>query len=198
MKECGENIEHFEKEIRDLVAAIEAVRDMINKFDKEINQSGASVANLRDNLRLRKLVREIAVTQQEIDSHDMEEAAKAKRTFEAQYKVKKAQESELQSKVCGHRGASGHMFLTRLIFLQYAHTAGELSSDRSQLRTWENDLKESFKDINKKYTDQLIKVKVLMFRRPRLCWSLIYLSQMSDMANSDLEKYAKALDKLIL
>lgn len=38
--------------------------------------------------------------------------------------------------------------------------AGELSSSRSQLKTLESDLKD-FKEINKKYTDQLIKVKVL-------------------------------------
>lgn len=45
------------------------------------------------------------------------------------------------------------------ISAQYAHTAGELSSNKSQLKTWAGDLAE-FKDINKRYTDQLIKVKV--------------------------------------
>jgi len=42
---------------------------------------------------------------------------------------------------------------------QHAHIGGELSSERSKLKTWEDDLKE-FKDINKRYTAQLIKVKV--------------------------------------
>ncbi|KAJ7175865.1 P-loop containing nucleoside triphosphate hydrolase protein [Mycena filopes] len=50
---------------------------------------------------------------------------------------------------------------------------------KSQLKSLEADLKD-FKEINKKYTDQLIKVK------------------MSDMANSDLEKYGKALDNAIM
>jgi DNA repair protein RAD50 len=99
LKECSENIEQFEKEIHDLAIAIEGARVVVANIDKEINESGASVANLRDNMRLRKLIRDIAATQDEIDSLDMEEAAKAKRTFEDQYKVKKAQESELQSKV---------------------------------------------------------------------------------------------------
>jgi len=84
-------------------AAIEDARDVISKLDKEINESGAAVTNLRSNIRLRRLIRDIAATQHEIDSHDMDEAAKAKRTFEDQYKVLKAQESELQSRVyfCG-------------------------------------------------------------------------------------------------
>ena len=103
LKECAENIEHFQTEIKDLVAAIEDARDVISKLDKEINESGAAVTNLRSNIRLRRLIRDIAATQHEIDSHDMDEAAKAKRTFEDQYKVLKAQESELQSRVyfCG-------------------------------------------------------------------------------------------------
>ena len=53
-----------------------------------------------------------------------------------------------------------------------------LTSSREQLSTWEHDLRD-FKDINKKYTEQLIRVK------------------MSDMANNDLEKYAKALDRYV-
>ena len=46
---------------------------------------------------------------------------------------------------------------------QYASLGGEVSSHKSQLKTWENDLRE-FKDINKQYTDQLIKVKVRAVR----------------------------------
>jgi DNA repair protein RAD50 len=99
LKECSENIEQFQKEIQDLVRAIEDARAVVSKLDKEINESGASVTNLRSNVRLRRLIRDIAEIQNEIDSHDMDEAAKAKRTFEDQYKVKKAQESELQSRV---------------------------------------------------------------------------------------------------
>jgi len=60
--------------------------------------------------------------------------------------------------------------------VQYHQLTGELGSLKAQLKSLETDLKE-FKDVYKKYTDQLIRVKV------------------SDMANSDLEKYAKALDK---
>lgn len=43
---------------------------------------------------------------------------------------------------------------------QYSHIGGELSSHKAQLREWENDMKD-FKDVNKKYTDQLVKVKVI-------------------------------------
>ena len=86
-------------EVEALAVEIEGARDKIAVIDKEINESDASMGNLRENIRIRKLIRDIAATQDEIDSHDMEEAAKARRNFDQQYKIKKAQESELQSKV---------------------------------------------------------------------------------------------------
>ncbi|KAL4080977.1 P-loop containing nucleoside triphosphate hydrolase protein [Scleroderma citrinum] len=159
LAECAEKIEHYESEIHDLGLKIETVRENIASIDREINESGSSVSNLRDNLRIRKLVKDIAATQAEIDSHDMESAAKAKRNFEDRYQVEKQRETEMQSK--------------------YAHIGGEISSLSQTLKQVEKDLRE-YKDINKRYTDQLVKVK------------------MSDMANNDLEKYAKALDNAIM
>ena len=63
------------------------------EIDKEINESGASMANLRENIRVRKLVRAIEATQTEIDSFDMEEAAKARRTFKEKYDGEKEREN---------------------------------------------------------------------------------------------------------
>ncbi|RDB18009.1 DNA repair protein rad50 [Hypsizygus marmoreus] len=159
LEECAQNIEQHDIELRRLSDDIDAAREAIKEIDKEINASGASVANYRDNIRVRKLAKEIIDTQTEIDSHDMEEAAKARRNFEEKYGKAKEKENALHT--------------------AYSHIAGEVSSHQSQLEAWESDLKE-FKDINKRYTEQLIRVK------------------MSDMANSDLEKYAKALDNAIM
>lgn len=44
-------------------------------------------------------------------------------------------------------------------WLQFSHIAGEISSHKSQLKTWETDAKD-YADANKNFTDQLIKVKV--------------------------------------
>ncbi|KAF9219190.1 hypothetical protein BS17DRAFT_718386 [Gyrodon lividus] len=162
LTECAEKVEHYEGEITELGIKIERIRETIAKIDREINESGSSISNLRDNMRIRRLVKDISGTQGEIDSYDMEAAAKAKRNFEDRYQVEKQRETEMQSKVC-----------------LYAHIGGEISSHNDTLRQVEKDLRE-YKDVNKQYTDQLVKVK------------------MSDMANNDLEKYAKALDNAIM
>ena len=71
-----------------------------------------------------------------------------------------------------------------------------MSSLKQQLRGQEKDLEE-FKDINRRYRDQLIKVKVCSYHNGQICSSLM-VYKMSDMANNDLEKYAKALDKYVM
>ncbi|KAE9395077.1 P-loop containing nucleoside triphosphate hydrolase protein [Gymnopus androsaceus JB14] len=152
LDESTSEIKKFEKQV-------EEARNRIAQIDKVINESGSSLSNLRENIRLRKVIRQIEVAQAEIDSYDMEEAARAKRTFNEKWKVAKDREDKLQNK--------------------FSHIGGEISSHKSQLELWETDAKE-YKDANKKYTDQLIKVK------------------MSDMANNDLEKYAKALENAIM
>ncbi|KAL1742353.1 P-loop containing nucleoside triphosphate hydrolase protein [Schizophyllum fasciatum] len=157
--DCIKAVEQRKQDIEDLAERVEQQRRVIEKIDKEINESGASQASLRENIRVRKLQKEIADIQSEIDKVDMEEIARSRRAFKDQYKPAKEKETELQG--------------------QYSHIGGMLTSSREQLATWEKDLRD-FKDINKKYADQLIKVK------------------MSDMANNDLEKYAKALDSAIM
>ncbi|KAG6854661.1 hypothetical protein C0991_003309 [Blastosporella zonata] len=138
LTECAQNIEHSDGEIRRFTEEIEAARASIAAIDKEINASGASVANYRDNIRVRKLAKEIIETQAEMDSYDMDEAAKAKRNFEEKYPKAKEKENKLHT--------------------EYSHIAGEVSSHQAQLKSLEGDLKE-FKNINKKYTEQLIRVK---------------------------------------
>ncbi|KAF5385696.1 hypothetical protein D9757_005521 [Collybiopsis confluens] len=158
-RECESLLEDSTVEIKRQEKLVEEARERIAKIDKEINESGSSLLNLRENIRLRKLAKQIRDTQTEMDSYDMDEAARAKRTFGEQWSVKQKIEEKLQQK--------------------FSHIGGEISSHKSQLEIWESDGKE-FIDVFKHYKEQLIKVK------------------MSDMANNDLEKYAKALENAIM
>ncbi|KAF7792625.1 hypothetical protein EIP86_003722 [Pleurotus ostreatoroseus] len=177
LKEANAAIEQLQADMEELGQQIEKARSVVSGIEKEIHESGASMANLRENLRVRKLVKDIAATQAQIDTYDMEEAAKAKRIFQEKYQKEKDRETELQSKVRFQVLPALKMCLN--FTPKFAHLGGELSSLREQLRTLEHDSNE-FKDVGRRYRDQLIRVK------------------MSDMANNDLEKYAKALDNAIM
>ncbi|KAL0567094.1 DNA repair protein rad50 [Marasmius crinis-equi] len=160
MRECHEKLGEQELRVKELTEHEKQCRKDIEMVDKELSESTLFQKNLRDNIRTLKLAQQIEATQAEINEFDMEKAAKAKRDFKEKWPGFKQREDDLHQ--------------------QYSHLAGEISSKKSQLSTWETDLKKDFKDINKRYTDQLIRVK------------------MSDMANNDLEKYAKALDNAIM
>ncbi|KAI1789650.1 hypothetical protein LXA43DRAFT_1020614 [Ganoderma leucocontextum] len=159
LKDTNELIEEKEAEVQEQALKLEQIRAKLGEIDKEISEAAVTLANLRENIRFRRLKRDLAATEAELDAIDMEEAAKAKRIWTEKWNVEKQKETDLQTK--------------------YAHIGGEVSSLKSQLKTFESDMSD-FKNVNKKYKDQLIRVK------------------MSDMANNDLEKYAKALDNAIM
>ena len=78
---------------------VEQHRDAVAAIDKELNESGASIAILNENIRIRGLAKDIQATQAELDSYDMEEAGKAKRIFKDRYNVEKEKETQVQSEV---------------------------------------------------------------------------------------------------
>ncbi|THH27305.1 hypothetical protein EUX98_g6880 [Antrodiella citrinella] len=159
LDKCNERIQDVEAKILSYTADVESARSKVQTMDQEISDANAAMSNLRDNIRVRKLMKDIAATAAEIATYDMEEAAKAKRIFQDKYTLEKERETQMQSK--------------------YAHIGGELSSAQAQLKTLESDFRE-YREVNRRYREQLVKVKL------------------SDMANNDLEKYAKALDNAIM
>jgi DNA repair protein RAD50 len=99
LQDCADAITRYETKIRELGLDIEKIRKNIAQLDKEINEGGAALTNLRENRRIRKLQSDIQHTQDTIDSCDLEGAAKAKRNFEEKYQPEKDRESEMQQKV---------------------------------------------------------------------------------------------------
>ena len=57
-----------------------------------------------------------------------------------------------------------------------------------------------FADINKRYKNQLVQVKVRLtkpLRTQKLTLIFLIFPKVAEMANNDLEKYGKALDKCV-
>lgn len=100
MQDCNAKIASQESEIQNRVEELEKVRAAVYQIDKEISDADNTMSNIRNNLRVRKLAKDITEAQTEIDSYDMEEAARAKRLFQERYKIEKDKETDMQSKVC--------------------------------------------------------------------------------------------------
>ena len=99
LEDCSTRLEQCDAQLRELQNQIEVCREVISSIDKEINQSGATISNLRDNIIVQKLNIDIAKIQSEIDSHDMEEAAKARRNYNDKYEPAKKREDKLSEVV---------------------------------------------------------------------------------------------------
>ncbi|KZT60115.1 hypothetical protein CALCODRAFT_466016 [Calocera cornea HHB12733] len=160
LETVNHEIAGMEAKITEANTAAESIRTSVALLDKEVGEQSTIMSNLRDNARLRETQRGIAEVEAEIATHDLEEMAKARRSFDEKYNVSKEKEALANSK--------------------RSHIGGEVTSMRAQLRQLQDDIVTDYKDIDKRYTDQLITVK------------------MSDLANNDLEKYAKALDNAIM
>lgn len=79
---------------------LEQIRAKLGDIDREISDAGMTMANLRENIRFRRLNRDLVATQAELDSIDMAEAAKAKRIWTQKWEAEKQKETDLQTKVC--------------------------------------------------------------------------------------------------
>lgn len=115
LESISERVQELNLELQELDKQLGTVREIIADIQKEINESGASVANLRDNIRGRRLIKQIGEVQAEIESHDMEEMAKARRNFEEKYKLAKEKEDNLRVEV-GISTLSVIRFLTNHLY----------------------------------------------------------------------------------
>jgi len=100
LRQCITNLSDLETEIQQVEREVERLRDLVQKQDNDVSAAGADLANLRENLRLKKLQREIQETKDVIKSLKLEEASKAKEQFEEKWGKAKAAENEAQARVC--------------------------------------------------------------------------------------------------
>lgn len=100
LKRCSSDLTECESQLQEINNQLEGAREIISGIEKEIHESGASLSNLRDNIIARKLTKDIAKTQAAIDSHDMEEAGKARRNYDEKYEPAKRREKLLHEAVC--------------------------------------------------------------------------------------------------
>lgn len=157
LKKCEDRLAEIEVLIFELNDAIRQRSDELAAVTRQEHEGGATYARYTDNLRLRRLRTKLAQLQSELSGYDMEEAARAKRNFDKKYPKMQKRLEELKDRVRG-----GYLVITyySYFFMQRARLGGELSTRQAHLENMEGDLATDFHDINKRYTAQLVQVKV--------------------------------------
>lgn len=107
---------------------------------EEISQQKSVERNIKDNITYRQLAKEVEDLRQDIASRDLEEISNARRNFESQYNDSRNKEVELQ----------GHL----------SNLSGQILGLKQRIESDRNDLTRDYNNIDGRYSDQLIKVKV--------------------------------------
>lgn len=157
LKDIEAKIKAADGEIRSQLDRMATLREKIAALEKKEANSKQLERNVDDNIRYRMLREEVKEIELKIASKDLEGANKAKERFDKDYEQGRRKLQELQA--------------------QQAKITGELAMSKSTLDERRAELESEYKDVQKLYTRQLIKVKTAEF------------------AVQDLEKYGKALDK---
>ncbi|ELU44037.1 RAD50 protein [Rhizoctonia solani AG-1 IA] len=166
-----------------------------NRYDRALRQCETRVSEAAISIaELEQSVQELREELAEID-REIHEAGATLAKFRDNLSLRKMKQDieNIQTEIAQHdleqAGAAKAQFDERYqiekdkenkLRSKQARLAGELGILKSQLKSSKQELASQFQGINEKYTKQLVQVK------------------MADMANNDLEKYAKALDNAIM
>ena len=99
VQDINEQIEEKETEVQEQALKLEQIRAKLGEIEREINEAAVTMSSLRENQRYRRIKRDLAAVETELDAIDMEEAAKAKRIWTDKWTVEKQKETDLQNKV---------------------------------------------------------------------------------------------------
>lgn len=178
MHRCSQKIKDYEHELSSKGKILREVKNKISVLEREAAETEQLKRNILDNIRLRDQERKKQSLAAQLEELDVPGAEKAKRKFDTEYEKVRQEQTRLQAKV---RALGFVVFLTdETCRPQQDRLAGELESTKAANKERAEEIETEYKDIKKRYRDQLVKVKV------------------SELSNEDLEKYGKALDSAIL
>lgn len=160
LRDCQDALDDLQRQSREVQAEVSVIEKDIMQIEKDLNESRATERNIHDNLRYIQLGREISSIDEELDSLDLEESHKLSKMWTDKYNTSKREENDLNGRA--------------------AHIGGEIASLKSQIKAREHELREEYKNVDKRYTTKLVEVKT------------------SELANNDLELYQKALHAAIM
>jgi DNA repair protein RAD50 len=160
LKDCQDALDDLQRQSKEVQAEVAVIEKDVTQIEKDLNESRATERNIHDNLRYIQLGREITSIDEELDSLDLEESHKLNKVWTEKYNTSKRLENDLNGRA--------------------AHIGGEIASLKSQIKAREHELRDEYKNVDKRFTTKLVEVKT------------------SELANNDLELYQKALHAAIM
>lgn len=152
------------EEVRNLLQEIgnkrQHIQNEVRLLQYELNEAVSIERNIRDNIELRDTEKEIGTIIEQISSLDIESAAAEKSKYQSKSKAIRDRLSDLNA--------------------QHAGKVGEIKQIKDQIKQFNDDLNHEFKDVNKLYHEEWVKLQTNL------------------LVSNDLLTYSKALDNAIM
>ncbi|KAK0535217.1 DNA repair protein rad50 [Tilletia horrida] len=160
LKTCDRVMKELTDDLERLDTDTAAIQEEKGILDADLHQARVTERNLDDNLRYRALERQLADIKSKINEDELRKLFDAFKLYGNKYKTGKDRENEVNGDI--------------------QHLRGVIQGLGDQISDLAKDLKTHYNNIDKRFTEQLVKFKV------------------NELANFDLEKTAKAVDAAIL
>lgn len=160
VEENTRKLEEVQKEIEASKATMENTEARIKQLQAEVNDFKERERQMRDNMEYRQLEKELDRLEEQLNELDVHNAEVEKERYEVALKKLRDQISELTSSLYGKEG--------------------EVKQIRDQITNFQKELETEFKDIDKQYHKEWVKLQTNM------------------LVSNDLQTYSQALDKAIM
>nr|XP_019013012.1 DNA repair protein RAD50 [Kwoniella pini CBS 10737]OCF51793.1 DNA repair protein RAD50 [Kwoniella pini CBS 10737] len=140
IREVEASLSDVKREISIASDARSTIESVISQLSSELSKAESLKGNISNNLKYREDGKRVQDVQRELDTLDLESAAKSRKEFSEKYRDMMDEEEEVGGKV--------HLYSGQLL----AMTEGRKKTEKT--------LKSDYKDIDKHFKDQLIKTKV--------------------------------------
>ncbi|OCF37294.1 DNA repair protein RAD50 [Kwoniella heveanensis BCC8398] len=140
LREAEAAMSDIKREIAIATDARTTIEATIASLSSELSKAESLKGNISNNLKYREDGRKVEDVQRELDSLDLESAAKSRKEFSERYRPMMDEEEDVGGRV--------HLY------------SGQLLAMTENRKKTEKTLKSDYKDIDRQFKDQLIKTKV--------------------------------------
>ncbi|CAD6977358.1 unnamed protein product [Tilletia controversa] len=160
LRDCENAMKEIKARMDRMLADIAKIEQEKATVDADLQQARATERNLDDNIRYRALSRSADEIKGQVDKQELNKLNEGRLQYAQKYEAGKKKENEINGNI--------------------QHLRGVIQGLGDQISSLAKDLKTHYNNIDRKYTEQLVKYKT------------------NELANFDLEKTAKAVDAAIL
>lgn len=137
---CVEEISSAAQAVTEVSDALEQVEAQVSNLQESTIHAQEQASNLRDNLRYRKTLADIAAVDRELDALNLEDALQKHNQFSTEYDAARQEENEMN-------GAASHL-------------RGEIQGIRAQISSREDELAADYRGVEERYTKKLAHIRV--------------------------------------